>query len=75
MNKLIINTQVLHQNYAQVLSWVSNNGGDLTVVTKALCGHEDTLSSLAKMGVKSVADSRLENLRKISKLRSSFERG
>ena len=74
MNKLIINTQVLHQNYAQVLSWVSNNGGDLTVVTKALCGHEDTLSSLAKIGVKSVADSRLENLRMISKLRSSFER-
>ncbi len=74
MNKLIINPQILRQNYTQVLSWVSNHGADLTVVTKAICGNEDTLRSLAKIGVKSIADSRLKNLRKITRLQAGFER-
>ena len=74
MNRLIINLQALQHNYNTVHSWITNHGGNLTVVTKALCGHEDTLRFMAKIGVKSIADSRLENLKKIKRFSVDFER-
>jgi predicted amino acid racemase len=74
MNRVVINLEALHQNFETVKSWVSAHGADLTVVTKAVCGNEETLRLLKRIGVDSVADSRIENLRDISGLDAGFER-
>ncbi len=44
-----------------------------TVVTKVLCGHADTLRALQLLGVRSMGDSRLANLKAIEKIIPDFE--
>ncbi len=63
MNQLTVNLEALKHNYLTVLDWVTQHGGQLTVVTKALCGHPQLLEALEGFGVRSVGDSRIENLR------------
>ena len=74
MNRLRINPEALHHNLDTVRTWLASHGADLTVVTKALCAHESTIKSLRQMGVESIADSRIENLRKITGMDLGFER-
>lgn len=62
MNRLTIDLTALEYNLQKVSRWISNHGARLTVVTKALCGHQETLNALFDLGVSSVADSRLSNL-------------
>ncbi|MBN2565562.1 MAG: alanine racemase [Candidatus Eisenbacteria bacterium] len=65
MNRLTIDIEALRHNYNAISNWVRGHGAGLTVVTKALCGHTETISALRDIGVDSMADSRLENLRVI----------
>lgn len=44
------------------------HGAHWTVVTKVLCGHRGTLEALQAMGVRSMGDSRLENLECIRRM-------
>lgn len=65
MNRLTINVEALQHNYRAISKWVGGHGAALTIVTKALCGHTESISALRNIGVTSMADSRLENLRAI----------
>lgn len=73
MNRLTINLDALAHNYETIHRWVSRHGGSLTVVTKALCGHEDLLRALESFGATSMGDSRIENLRAIRDAAPSAE--
>jgi predicted amino acid racemase len=62
MNQLTINLEALAHNIAEINRWMEDHGATWTLVSKVLCGHEDTLDGLVRMGVRSFGDSRLENL-------------
>jgi len=65
MNQLTIDLAALHHNYETIRRWIESHGGQLTVVTKALCGHTGLLEALERFGIRSMGDSRIENLRTI----------
>jgi ornithine racemase len=65
MNRVTINTDALHHNIRVIDQWMSDHGATWTLVTKVLCGHQDTLRALDLPQVLSVGDSRLDNLRDI----------
>jgi len=67
VNRVTIDLEALRHNLDAVRRWTGANGAELTVVTKALCGHRPTLRALQDIGVRSIADSRLENLRAIDR--------
>lgn len=73
MNRLTINIDALHHNVKTVDSWMSDHGADWTLVTKVLCGHTETLDALQTIGVRSMADSRLDNIRSINRVIDNFE--
>ncbi|MBU1220883.1 alanine racemase [Myxococcota bacterium] len=74
MNKVVINLDALRHNLARIDRIITLQGASWTVVTKALCGHTDTIKALEMMGVKSIADSRLDNLRAISRETPELEK-
>ena len=63
MNRVIIKLDALRHNLQIVDGWIREHGATWTVVTKVLCGHADTLRALWAMGVRSMGDSRLNNVR------------
>ena len=63
MNRVTINLEALHHNLKTIGGWLEEHGASWTVVSKVLCGHVDTLRALHALGVRSVGDSRLTNLR------------
>jgi predicted amino acid racemase len=73
MNRLLINLHALRHNIEQINGWIENHNASWTLVTKVLCGHQDTLKALQMMGVRSMGDSRLENLRSIERIIPGFE--
>ena len=73
MNRVIINLEALHHNIKMIDSWMGSHGAFWTLVTKVLCGHSDTLKALQHLGVKSMGDSRIENLRAIDRIFPDFQ--
>jgi len=73
VNRLTIDLDALEHNLRQVNRWMDDHGANWTLVTKVLCGHADTLSALQHLGVRSMADSRLANLRAIERILPDFE--
>ena len=73
MNRLTINLEALRHNINTIDGWLKDHGATWTLVTKVLCGHRDTLAALQHLGVHSMADSRLRNLRNIVKLTPEIE--
>ena len=73
MNRITIDVDALAHNYRTVSGWVEKHGASLTVVTKALCGHSESLEALADIGVCSMADSRIANLQVIAGSRPDVE--
>ncbi|MEJ2367349.1 MAG: alanine racemase [Acidobacteriota bacterium] len=67
MNRITLDLEALRHNLDVVRGWVSNHGASLTVVTKALCGHRESILALRRLGVRSIADSRLRNLETVSR--------
>jgi len=63
MNRVTIHLEALRQNLETVNGWMREHGSTWTLVTKVPCGHRETLRALRMCGVRSVGDSRLENLR------------
>jgi predicted amino acid racemase len=72
MNRVLIDLEA-GQNLKIIGGWMREHGASWTVVTKVLCGHADTLRALQAMGVRSMGDSRLENLRAIERIVPDFE--
>jgi ornithine racemase len=73
MNRLVINLPALRHNIKTIDGWIRNHGATWTLVTKALSGHVDTIRALQALGVRSMADSRVINLRAIGKISPDFE--
>lgn len=73
MNRITINLHALQNNIERINSWMDNHGASWTLVTKVLCGHPETLKALQAMGVRSMGDSRLENLQAIERIIPEFE--
>jgi len=73
MSRLVINLRALHHNIETIDGWIKNHGATWTLVTKALCGHVDTVRALQALGVRSMADSRVDNLKAIGKISPDFE--
>lgn len=65
MTRVIINLEALYHNLNRVDQWMQRHSARWTLVTKVLCGHEETHQALHNMGVRSMGESRLENLRVI----------
>jgi len=68
VNRVTIDLHRLKQNLATVKEWMDEHQASWTVVTKVLCGHTDSLRALQLLGVRSMGDSRLDNLRAIDKI-------
>ncbi|MBU0984488.1 MAG: alanine racemase [candidate division Zixibacteria bacterium] len=73
MNRVTINLDKLRHNIGIIRGWMEKHNASWTVVTKVLCGHTDTLRALQMLGVRSVGDSRLDNLRAIEEIGQDFE--
>jgi len=74
MNSVIINLPALRRNFEVIVEMMNRQGASWSVVTKALCGHQDTIRALHMLGTRSVADSRLDNLRAITQAVPSLEK-
>ncbi|MFH1741915.1 MAG: alanine racemase [bacterium] len=73
MNRVTIHLEALRHNLRVIDTWMTQHGATWTVVTKVLCGHAATLGALQLLGVRSMGDSRLDNLRAIERLIPGFE--
>jgi len=73
MNRIVIDLGVLRRNIRVIDRTMREHGATWTLVTKILCGHEDTLAALPGLGITTVADSRLENLDVVRKLAPGLE--
>ena len=63
MNRVMIDASALEHNIRTVDRWLAEQGASWTLVTKSLCGHTETLESLPALGVCSVGDSRMLNIK------------
>ena len=73
MNRIIINLEALNHNIQMINDWLKDHGAKWTLVTKVLCGHSETLQALQLLGIRSMGDSRLDNLRAIERINPDFE--
>ena len=74
MNRVTINLDALRHNFRQINGLMDRMGASWSVVTKALCGHEETIEALHLLGARSAADSRLDNLRAVRRAAPDMER-
>jgi len=73
MNRVTINLHALQHNLNAICKRVEARGASWSVVTKAVCGHLDVVRALHRLGVQSIADSRLENLREVQRILPALE--
>ncbi|MCB1187921.1 alanine racemase [bacterium] len=73
MNRVVIDLHKLQHNIDTVNGWMERHGASWTLVTKVLCGHHDTLRALQAIGVRSIGDSRLTNIRAIDRVYDNQE--
>lgn len=73
MNRVVIDLEALRSNLIVINDWMEKHNATWTVVTKVLCGHEESIRALKYLGVKSIGDSRLENLRDIDRFAPELE--
>jgi predicted amino acid racemase len=73
VTRVTIDLNKLRHNINIIKGWMKQHGATWTVVTKVLCGHTDVLRALQLLGVRSMGDSRLANLRAIEKIIPGFE--
>lgn len=73
MNKVIINLDAINHNVKEIHKWISDHNATWTLVSKVLCGNLTTLTALHDMGINSMADSRLDNMRVINDIDPSIE--
>lgn len=73
MSRVVIDLHALAHNLNEINAWMERHGATWTVVTKVLCGHTESLRALQLLGVRSMGDSRLDNLRAIERIIPDFE--
>lgn len=73
MTRVVMRLEALQHNMATMAGWMRDHGASWTVVVKMLCGNAQGLKVLQHLGVRSMADARLRNLRAIERLSPDFE--
>ncbi len=73
MNRVTISLDALRHNLSVIGKWMNDRDSRWTVVTKVLCGHAPTLRALQLLGVRSMGDSRLSNVKAIERIIPDFE--
>ncbi len=73
MNRVVIDLKALKHNIEVVDRWMTSHGASWTLVTKVLCGHADTLRGLQLLGIRSIGESRLENLEALERVNPDVE--
>lgn len=73
MNRVIIDLHALRHNLQTIDSWISRHDAHWTLVTKMLCGQEATLRALHALGVRSVGETRLDNLETMRRIDPQVE--
>ncbi|MCA9001602.1 MAG: alanine racemase [Planctomycetes bacterium] len=68
MNRLTIDLEALRHNIRVIDEWVLSHNASWTMATKVLCGHKPSLLALQHLGIRSMADSRMDNLSAIREL-------
>jgi predicted amino acid racemase len=74
MNRIVIDAAVLRRNIQRISQIMRDAGADWTLVTKLACGHVETLRELAAIDVKTIGDTRLENLQVVTDEFDAVER-
>ena len=74
MNRIALDLHALKHNLEVISGLMARHGASWSIATKALCGHVDTMRALHTLGVRSIADSRLDNLRAINEALPDLER-
>lgn len=65
MSRVLIDPAIIKHNFNVLDKMFTKHGIHWTAVTKVLCGHKPTLKLLVDLGLRSFADSRLDNLKTI----------
>lgn len=73
MNRVIFDLEALRHNVNEIGTLMESHGAKWTVVSKVLCGNKDVIQALNIMGVESLADSRLRNLKSAKEVLDDFE--
>ncbi|MBD3284902.1 alanine/ornithine racemase family PLP-dependent enzyme [candidate division WOR-3 bacterium] len=68
MSRVIIDPEIIRHNFRTLDKLFTKYGIAWTAVTKVVCGHKPTLKLLVDLGLRSFADSRLDNLKTLRKL-------
>lgn len=68
MSRVLIDPEVIRHNFRVLDKMFTKHGIHWTAVTKVVCGHKPTLKLLIDLGLRSFADSRLDNLKAIRKI-------
>jgi len=68
MSRILIDPEIIKHNFKRLDKLFSKNNIHWTAVTKVICAHKPTLKLLVDLGLRSFADSRLDNLKAIRKI-------
>lgn len=63
--RILINTSMIERNIEKVVEVAKNENMDIAGVTKGYCAHPKIVEAYVNGGVKYLADSRIENLKKL----------
>ncbi|MBD3169975.1 MAG: alanine/ornithine racemase family PLP-dependent enzyme [candidate division Zixibacteria bacterium] len=73
MNRVLIDVNALSHNINVIDRWMREHNSSWTLVTKVLCGHHGTLKALHELGIKSIGESRLANIRAMKEVSPEIE--
>ena len=63
---LIVKRKKLYSNIKNMISVCGQSGIEISAVTKVFCAHPDIVGIFVKAGIKTLADSRVQNLKKMA---------
>ncbi|WFA09644.1 ornithine racemase Orr [Tissierella sp. Yu-01] len=63
--RLLINTKKIKQNTETLVKLTKDHGIEVAGVTKAFCANNDVVQAMVDGGIKFLADSRIENIKKM----------
>jgi len=63
--RLLVNLNKLRHNINTMINLGSKYGINITAVTKVFCADREIVKAILDCGIKSIGDSRIQNLKKI----------
>ena len=65
--RLVIDVDKIEHNTRTIVELCNSNGIEVTGVTKVTCGHPQVAQAMLRGGVTALADSRLENIQRLTR--------